>query len=256
MRVRTLALAAASVAALAAGPGAAQASEANALPHRNWSFEGLFGTYDGGALQRGFQVYSEVCAACHSMKLLSYRHLTGIGFTEDQIKQIAAAVQIPDGPNDQGEMFERPGRPSDRFRSPFPNDNAARFGNNGALPPDFSPLVKGRDGGASYVHAVLTGYKDAPAGVTLQTGMSYNAAFPGHQIAMPQPLNEGQVSYADGTSASVDQMAADVATFLAWASEPEMDTRKRMGVKVILFTLLLTGLLYAVKRRVWADVEH
>ena len=251
MRVRTLALIGALALALPVG-----AAEEAHVPHRNWSFEGVFGTYDLGAAQRGFQVYSEVCATCHSMKLVAYRHLSGIRFTEDQIKQLAAAVQIADGPNDQGEMFERPGRPADKFRSPFPNDNAARFANNGALPPDFSTIVKGRDGGANYIFGVLAGYKDPPAGVTLQPGMSYNEVFPGHQIAMPPPLSESQVTYADGTPASVEQMSADVATFLAWASEPEMDGRKRMGVKVILFMLLFTGILYAVKRKVWADVAH
>lgn len=251
MRARSVLLAAA-----LALPLGAQAAEEGAVPHRVWSFEGLFGTVDQAAAQRGFQVYSEVCAACHSMKLVAYRNLAGLGFTEDQIKQISAAVQITDGPNDSGEMFERPGRPSDRFRSPFPNEKAARANNNGAFPPDFSTLVKGRDGGASYVYGVLVGYKEPPPGVELQQGMSYNEVFPGHQIAMPPPLSDGQVSYADGTEASVDQMAADVTTFLAWASEPELETRKRMGIKVILFMLVFTGLLYAIKRKVWADVKH
>jgi len=251
MRARSLAFA-----LVLALPLGAQAAEEQVVEHRNWSFEGLFGTFDPGALQRGFQVYSEVCSACHSMKLLAFRHLSGIGFTDDQIKQIAAAKQVTDGPNDQGEMFERPGRPSDRFPSPFPNEKAARAGNNGALPPDFSTLAKGRDGGAAYIHGILTGYKDPPAGVQIQPGMNYNETFPGHQIAMPQPLSDGQVNYADGTPNTVDQMAADVATFLAWVSEPEMEARKRMGVKVILFVLLLTGMLYAIKRKVWADVPH
>jgi len=251
MRARSLVL----VLALAL-PLGAQAAEERAVPRRTWSFEGLFGAFDPGAMQRGFQVYNEVCAACHSMKLLAFRHLSGIGFTEDQIKQIAAAKQVTDGPNDQGEMFERPGRPSDRFPAPFPNENAARAANNGAYPPDFSTLVKGRDGGASYIYGVMTGYKDPPPGKELLPGMNYNEVFPGHQIAMPPPLSEDQVTYADGTPATVDQMVADVSTFLAWVSEPELETRKRLGIKVILYMLVLTGFLYAIKRRVWANVKH
>ena len=252
MRARSLVLAL----ALALPFGAHAADEHAAVPHRTWSFEGLFGTFDPGATQRGFQVYNEVCTACHSMKLLAFRHLSGIGFTEEQIKQIAASKQVMDGPNDAGEMFERPSRPSDRFPAPFPNENAARAANNGAYPPDFSTLVKGRDGGASYIYGVMTGYKDPPPGKELLPGMNYNEVFPGHQIAMPPPLSEDQVTYADGTPATVDQMAADVATFLAWVSEPELETRKRLGIKVILYMLVLTGFLYAIKRRVWAGVKH
>jgi ubiquinol-cytochrome c reductase cytochrome c1 subunit len=252
MRIRRLILAL----ALALPFGAHAADEHAAVPHRTWSFEGLFGAFDPGATQRGFQVYNEVCAACHSMKLLAFRHLSGIGFTADQIKQIAAAKQVTDGPNDAGEMFERPGRPSDRFPAPFPNENAARAANNGAYPPDFSTLVKGRDGGASYIYGVMTGYKDPPPGKELLPGMNYNEVFPGHQIAMPPPLSEDQVTYADGTPATVDQMSADVSTFLAWVSEPELETRKRLGIKVILYMLVLTGFLYAIKRRVWANVKH
>jgi ubiquinol-cytochrome c reductase cytochrome c1 subunit len=255
MRARILVSALALALALPIGTHAAD-DHAAAVPHRTWSFEGLFGTFDQGAAQRGFQVYNEVCAACHSMKLLAFRHLAGIGFTEDQIKQIAASKQVPDGPNDAGEMFERPGRPSDNFPAPFPNDNAARAANNGAYPPDFSTIVKGRDGGANYIFGVLAGYKDPPPpGVQLQPGMYYNEVFPGHQIAMPPPLSEGQVTYADGTPSTVEQMAADVTTFLAWASEPELETRKRMGTKVILYMIVLTGFLYAIKRRVWATVH-
>jgi ubiquinol-cytochrome c reductase cytochrome c1 subunit len=226
-----------------------------AAPASNWSFSGLFGTFDRGALQRGFQVYSEVCAACHSLRLMSYRNLSDIGFKDDQVKKIAAAVEVTDGPNDEGEMFERPGRPSDRFKSPFPNANAARAANNGAFPPDLTLMVKARVGGANYLHALLTGYRDPPKGFELSEGMSYNAMFSGHQIAMPAPISADGVEYADGTKATVDQMSRDVTTFLAWAAEPEMEERKRMGVKVILFLLLLTGMLYALKRKVWADIH-
>jgi ubiquinol-cytochrome c reductase cytochrome c1 subunit len=223
---------------------------------QNWSFSGIFGTYDRGGLQRGFQVYEEVCAACHSLRLVAYRNLTEIGFTIDQVKKIAASKEVTDGPNDEGDMFERPGRPSDRFVKPFPNSNAARFANNGAFPPDLSLITKARKNGANYLHALLIGYKEeAPAGVKLSDGMSYNLYFPGNQIAMPSPLFADGVEYADKTKATVDQMARDVTTFLAWAAEPEMEERKRLGIKVVLFLLLMTGLLYAVKRKVWADLH-
>jgi ubiquinol-cytochrome c reductase cytochrome c1 subunit len=168
---------------------------------------------------------------------------------------LAAEVEVTDGPNDQGEMFQRPGRPSDRFPSPFPNEQAARAANNGAAPPDLSLMVKARAGGADYIHALLTGYSDPPQGVTLMEGMHYNKYFPGHQIAMPPPLNPDQVTYADGTKATVEQMAHDVSAFLAWAAEPELEARKRLGLKVVLFLLILTGLLYVAKRKIWSDVH-
>jgi ubiquinol-cytochrome c reductase cytochrome c1 subunit len=241
-------------AALNATPARA-AGEAITLPETNFSFEGLFGTYDRASLQRGFQVYKEVCAACHAMRQLSYRNLLEIGLTEPQARNLAAEFQVMDGPNEQGEMFERPARLSDRFRAPFANENAARAANNGALPPDLSVMVKARPNGAAYVHALLTGYADPPEGFQLMDGMNYNKYFPGHQIAMPNVLNPGQVEFADGTEATVDQMARDVTTFLAWAAEPEAEQRRRMGVRIILFLLVLGGLTYAVKRRVWADVK-
>lgn len=235
--------------------GTATASEGGALPHVNWSFEGLFGTYDRAALQRGYQVYKDVCSACHALRYMYYRNLEDIGFTEAQVKKFASDVQVQDGPNDEGEMFDRPGRPGDPFKAPFPNDKAARVANNGALPPNLSLIVKARAGGPDYVHAILTGYKEPPGNFKLDEGMHYNTAFAGHQIAMPPPLSEGAVEYADGTKATVDQMARDVTTFLTWASEPKMEMRKRIGIKAILFLLVLTGLLYAYKRKVWADVH-
>ena len=227
----------------------------DAAPAQHWSFSGLFGAFDRGALRRGFTVYKDVCAACHGLRLLSYRNLTDIGFTEDEVKAIAAEVEVQDGPDDEGEMFDRPGKPSDRFKSPFPNDNAARAANNGALPPDLSLIVKARLGGADYLSALLTGYAEPPPGVQLPEGMSYNAYFSGKQIAMPPPLSDDGVEYADGTSATVAQQARDVTTFLAWAAEPELEERKRMGVKAVLFLLLLTGLLYVAKRRIWAGLH-
>jgi ubiquinol-cytochrome c reductase cytochrome c1 subunit len=239
----------------AAAPAHA-AGEAIAIPDRKFSFDGVFGTYDRASAQRGFQVYKEVCAACHSLRLLSYRNLRDLGLTEAQVAAIAAQFEIKDGPNDEGQMFERPGRPADRFRSPFPNDAAARAANNGALPPDLSVMTKARAGGADYLFALLTGYVDPPAGVTVMDGMHYNKYFPGHQIAMGAPLNPDQVEFADGTSATVEQMAHDVSTFLQWAAEPELEQRRALGVKIIIFLTILAGLTYAVKRKVWADVEH
>jgi len=256
MRMRKRAAAASAAALLVLSAGAVRAVEAVHVPDRSWSFEGLFGTFDRGALQRGFQVYNQVCAGCHSARLLYYRNLQQIGFSEDQAKQIAAQKQVQDGPNDEGEMFERPGTLTDRFVAPFPNEKAARAANNGALPPDLSLIVKARKGGADYLHALLTGYKNPPAGTELPQGMFYNAYFAGHNIAMPPPLSEGAVEYPGGVNATVDQMAGDVSAFLAWAAEPEMEDRKRIGVKVLLFLLVLTGMLYAVKRKVWARVEH
>lgn len=225
------------------------------VPKQQWSFQGLFGTFDRGALHRGFQVYEEVCAACHGLSLLSYRNLQDIGFTEDQVKAIAAQKTVTDGPDDQGEMYERPAIPSDRFVSPFPNDEAARAANGGALPPDLSVVAKSREGGEDYLYGLLVGYEDPPQGVEPPAGMYYNAYFPGHLIAMPPPLSEDLVEYADGTPATVEQMAHDVSTFLAWAAEPHLEARKRTGVKSILFLIVLTGLLYASKRKIWQQVH-
>jgi ubiquinol-cytochrome c reductase cytochrome c1 subunit len=226
------------------------------LPNTRFSFDGLFGHFDRASAQRGFQVYKEVCSACHAMHLLSYRNLRQLGLSEAEVAGIAATVQVMDGPNDEGQMVERPGRASDRFHSPFPNEQAARAANNGAYPPDLSVIAKAREGGADYIHALLMGYGDPPAGMRIADGMHYNKYFAGHQIAMPAPINsEGQVEYHDGTKATVDQMVTDVSTFLTWAAEPELEERKAMGVKIILFLTILGGLAYAVKRKVWADVH-
>ena len=233
----------------------AQASVAE-LPDHSWSFDGVFGTFDKPAIQRGFQVYQEVCAGCHGVKYLSFRNLADIGFDEDAVKAIAAEYDIEDGPDDEGEMYTRPGLASDRIPSPFANDNAARASNNGALPPDLSLMAKARKGGPDYLYALMTGYDDEPDDIELADGMSYNHYFAGNQIAMPPPLFEDGVEYVDGTPATVEQMAEDVSHFLMWAAEPNLETRKRMGVKVMLFLLVLTALLYASKRMVWANVKH
>lgn len=242
-------------AALALMAGPAFAAGGVDVPDRDWSFEGPFGSFDRAKLQRGFQVYREVCSVCHSMDHLHYRNLADLGYNEEEIKAVAASVQVEDGPNDQGEMFMRPGKPSDRFKAPFPNDNAARAANGGALPPDFSVIAEARPNGPDYIYAVLTGYGEAPAGMEMMEGMYYNAAFPGHQIAMAPPLSEGAVGYKDGTQATVAQMAEDVTTFLTWASEPNMEERKRTGFKVMLFLLIASGLLFAAKRRIWSRVH-
>lgn len=231
------------------------ANEGEVPPHQHWHHQGVFGTYDKAALQRGFQVYKEVCSACHSMKLLSYRNLTALGYTPDQVKAVAAEYTVTDGPNDEGEMFERPARASDRFKSPFPNDKAARAANNGALPPDMSLLVKAREHGEDYIYALLTGYEEAPAGFDLMPGLNYNKYFAGHQIAMAKPLNDGQVSYGDGTPNTLDQEARDVAQFLAWASEPHMEDRKSMGLKVMMFMVAFCFIMLMAKRKIWANVH-
>jgi len=225
-------------------------------PAAGWAHAGSTGTYDRAALQRGFQVYKQVCAACHSMKYLSYRDLAALGFNEAEVKAIAAEYQVTDGPNDQGEMFQRPARPSDNFVKPFANDNAARASNGGALPPDLSLIIKARAGHEDYVYSLLTGFGQSPeAGETVMPGMNYNPYFPGHQIAMPPPLTEGAVTYADGTKATVEQEARDVTQFLTWAAEPQMEARKQTGVKAFLFLLALAVVLYGVKRGVWRDLH-
>ncbi len=248
--------------------GSVSAAEVTLAPARQWSFSGLFGTFDRAAVQRGLEVYRQVCASCHSLELVHFRNLTGIGLSEEHVEELAAAYEVEDGPNDEGDMFMRPGKAFDRFPSPYANEQAARAANAGAWPPDLSLITKARAGesvfrgtkfrpyGADYVHALLTGYEEEPpAGVELMEGMYYNEYFPGRQIAMAPPLYEGAVEYADGTEASVDQLADDLATFLSWAADPNMEERKRLGVMVLLFTIVLTAMLYAVKKRIWSDIH-
>jgi ubiquinol-cytochrome c reductase cytochrome c1 subunit len=224
-------------------------------PAQSWSFSGMFGTFDRAAAQRGLQVYREVCAACHSLRLVHFRQLSGLGYKEAQIKALAAEVEVTDGPNDEGEMFDRKGTPADKFPSPFANAKAAAASNNGKAPPDLSLMVKARIGGADYLHGLLNGYEAAPAGFKVPEGGAYNKYFPGHVIAMAAPLSDDAIEYQDGTKATVAQMATDVSTFLAWAAEPELEERKSMGIKVLLFLLIFTGLLFAVKRKIWEDVH-
>ncbi|HEX9449337.1 MAG TPA: cytochrome c1 [Dongiaceae bacterium] len=233
------------------------------IPQQKWSFDGFFGSYDRADLKRGFQVYSEVCSGCHSMNLASYRNLADIGFSPEEVTAIAAKVQVQnDEPNDQGEMFERPGKPSDHFKAPFANDQAARAANNGALPPDMSLLAKSRAGkgfgannGADYIYALMHGYVAAPADLKVNQGMNYNKYFKGNQIGMPQPLQDNSVTFADGTPATLDQEARDVATFLTWVSEANMEQRKKTGLKAVLFLVAFTLLAYAAKRKVWKHIH-
>ncbi|HUB97505.1 MAG TPA: cytochrome c1 [Stellaceae bacterium] len=252
--MRRLALAAAAALAFAM-PAFAQDESEPPLPHPSWSFDGIFGTFDRAALQRGFEIYDQVCSNCHSMNLLHYRDLSALGYSEDQIKAIAAQKQTTGGPNDQGEMFQRPAQPADAFVAPYPNEQAARAAHNGALPPDLSLIVKARAGGADYVYGILTGFENPPSGFKMNDGMQYDEFFPGHQIAMPQPLTDDSVTFADGTKATLPQEAHDVTTFLAWAAEPKMEERKETGAKVLLFLLVMTGVLYAAKRKIWADIH-
>jgi ubiquinol-cytochrome c reductase cytochrome c1 subunit len=232
------------------------AGDAMTYEQHHWSWEGIFGTYDRGQLQRGLQVYTAVCKSCHGLKYVSFRNLADLGYSEAEIKAFAATFEVTNAePNDSGEMYKRPGRANDRFPSPFPNDNAARAANNGALPPDLSLIVEARADGANYLHALMTNYKDAPKDVKMNEGMSYNTAFAGHQIAMPPPLTDGAVEYKDGTKPTVVQMATDVTAFLAWASEPNMEARKQMGLKVMLFLIAMAIIVFAMKKRTWADVH-
>jgi ubiquinol-cytochrome c reductase cytochrome c1 subunit len=224
----------------------------------DWSFKGLFGKFDRASLQRGYQVYNEVCASCHSMQYLSYRNLGEPGgpeFSEEEVKAIASGFEVTDGPDAQGEMFTRSGRPSDKFVSPYPNVNAAAAANGGAYPPDMSVLVKARKGGANYIYSVLVGYEDPPPGVTLDQGVYYNKYMIGNKIKMPNNLEDGLIEYADGTVSTVDQMAKDVTTFLAWAAEPELEERHRTGVKVIIYLILLTTLVYLSMKKIWSRVD-
>jgi ubiquinol-cytochrome c reductase cytochrome c1 subunit len=265
MRALRHLIAAAVLAAIGSSPALAQ--DAPTPPAQHWSFNGPFGTFDIAAAQRGFQVYSEVCSVCHSLMYLHYRDLAGIGLTDDQIKAIAAAVTVPQGFDDQGSPKEGPGTPADTFASPYLvvdpfepsnvhlNEKSSRAAHNGALPPDLSLIVNAREGHADYVYAILTGFADPPADMKMQDGMNYNKYFPGHQIAMPPPLTDSRVTYADGTPATVEQEARDVVTFLEWTANPEMVQRKQIGWRVVLYLLLMTGLTYAVKRKVWADVH-
>ena len=224
----------------------------------DWSFKGLFGKFDRGSLQRGYQVYTEVCASCHSMKYLSYRNLSEKGgpeFSQEVTKAIAASFEVTDGPNADGEMFVRPGKLSDKFVMPYENEKAAQAANGGAYPPDMSVLVKARGGGVDYIYSLLQGYEEAPSGVTLDDGVYYNKYMYGNKIKMSAPLTDGIVEYGDGTQSTVEQMSKDVTTFLMWAAEPHLEQRHQMGFKAIVYLIILTILVYFSMRKIWSRVE-
>ena len=243
---------------------------------QSWSFSGPFGTYDKAQLQRGLKVYKEVCAACHSMKRVAFRTLEDLGYSEEQVKALAAEYEVQDGPNADGEMFTRKALPSDYFPSPFANDNAAAAANNGAAPPDFSLIAKARgvergfpkfvfdvftqyaEGGPDYIHALLTGYgQTPPEGMEIAEGTHYNPYFiAGKSLAMAQPITDDQVTYDDGSPQTVDQYARDVSAFLMWAAEPHLDTRKQTGFSVLIFLALFGAIVYLTKKKVWHNVAH
>jgi ubiquinol-cytochrome c reductase cytochrome b/c1 subunit len=263
-------------AAISIGGNALAAEPAPAPSRQSWSFAGPFGLYDRAQLQRGFQVYREVCAQCHALKYIAFRNLAqpgGPGFSEAQARAIAAEYQITDGPDDAGEMFQRPGRLSDKFPYPAPNEQALRSRFGGALPPDLSIITKARgyevglpgglfdffrqyqEHGVDYLHALMTGYENPPADVKLPSTLFWNKYFPGHQIAMRKPLTDGLVEYSDGSPQTIDQYSRDVAAFLAWAAEPHLEARKRIGFQVMIFLVVFAGLLYFTKKKVWSDAH-
>lgn len=259
------------------------ASDAPEIERQTWTFAGFTGQFERNQLQRGFQIYKGVCAACHGIKRVAFRNLAEPGgpqFPEDAVKALAAEYQIDDGPDDEGKMFKRPGRPADRFPSPYANDNEARAANNSALPPDLSVIARARnveshapwyihpflmlkdvaigyqEGGADYIYALMTGYTSTPSDMKMAEGMNYNAAFPGHQIAMVAPLSDGAVPYTDGTPQTLDNYARDVAAFLSWTADPHHDKRKRLGWQVMFYLLITALLFFIAKRRIWAGVKH
>ena len=225
------------------------------MPKHEWSFKGMTGTFDRSAVQRGYKVFREVCSGCHSMNLLYYRDLLDIGFSEEQIKAIASEYTVMDGPNDEGEMFERPAKLADKFVDPYSNEQEARISNNGSYPPDLSVINKSRKGGADYIYNLLIGYEEPPADIVLGEGMYYNKWMDGKQIAMPTPLYDGSVDYEDGTENTAIQLAKDVTVFLQWAAEPELEERKRLGVKVILFFIIFGIFVFLSKRRLWKQIH-
>lgn len=282
---RSLAATLALSAGLALATPVLAAGDVEHPPRQSWSFSGAFGTFDKAQLQRGFKVYREVCSSCHGLEKVSFRNLSqpgGPGFSEGQVKTLAAEYKMKDGPNEAGDMFERPGRPADRFPKAFPNDEAAKAANNGAVPPDFSVIAKARTyergfpvyifdiftmyqaQGPDYITALLNGYEPAPAGVKVEDGLHWNRYFPGNKIAMANPLaavfdDAGKPQdanfYTDGTPVSRLQVAKDLTAFLMWAAEPKLEERKRAGVKVMAWLIVLAGLLYMLKKRIWSRLD-
>ena len=240
------------------GFGSIASEQSHKLLNPEWSFKGFFGKFDRASLQRGYQVYTEVCASCHSIKYLSYRNLSQPGgpeFSEEQAKAIAAQFEVSDGPNSDGDMFTRPAKLSDKFVMPYQNEQEAKASNGGAYPPDFSVLVKARSGGANYIYSVLLGYEDPPSDITLDDGVYYNRYMYGNKIKMPKPLSNDSVTYSDGTSATEEQMAKDVVTFLTWAAEPHLEARYKLGFRAIVYLIILTVLVYFSMKKIWSRIE-
>ncbi len=231
------------------------ATEIKNAPKQKWSFDGLTGKFDIASIQRGYKVYREVCSGCHSMNLLYYRDLIDIGFSDEEVKAIASEYNVIDGPNDEGEMFERPAKSSDNFVDPFLNEQEARVSNNGSYPPDLSVITKTKKNGPDYIYNLLMGYSEPPEGFELGEGMYYNKWKEGHQIAMAQPLEDGYVDYDDGTENNLPQLSKDITNFLVWAAEPELEERKRIGIKVLLFFIIAGTLVYIVKNNLWRKVN-
>jgi ubiquinol-cytochrome c reductase cytochrome b/c1 subunit len=274
IRSSLIVVAAVLITAVAASPAPAAEAQRPAKDI-SYTFEGPFGTFSRSQLQRGYKVYKEVCSSCHSMRLLTFRNLADPGgpeFTEEQVKALAATFQVQDGPDESGEMFNRPALPSDRFPSPFANEQAARAANGGALPPDLSLITKAREGwtgtftqlangigGPEYVYSVLTGYEPEPSELAAEKppGKYYNPYFAnGHWISMPPPLSDTQVTFDDGASNTVENMARDVSAFLAWTAEPKLEQRKALGFQVMIFLIVFSALVYLAKQKIWSGIEH
>lgn len=226
------------------------------LKEMQWSFDGITGKFDYASIQRGFKVYKEVCSACHSIRLVAFRNLESIGFSEEQVKSLASEYDILDGPNDEGQMYKRPGKLSDNIPGPYLNDKEARAANNGALPPDLSLIIKARTSGPNYVYSLITGYTNAPHDITLNENMYYNPYFAGGQIAMQPPLIDGQVVFDDGTESTLHQMAYDVVNFLQWAAEPEMQERKSLGLRVLVFISIMILLSWLANKAIWKELKN
>ena len=234
------------------------AESSNDLLKVDWTFKSFFGKFDRASLQRGYQVYNEVCASCHSMKYLSYRNLSEKGgpeFSEDEVKAIAANFEVTDGPDSTGEMFTRPARLSDKFVKPYANEEEAKSVNGGAYPPDMSVLVKARAGGANYIYSLLLGYEDPPEDVKLDDGVYYNKYMYGNKIKMSAPLSDDLVEYSDGTKATTEQMSKDVVSFLMWAAEPHLEQRHKLGFRVIIYLIIISILVYFSMKKIWSRIE-
>ncbi len=236
-------------------PVAQAAGDAPKPPTHEWSFNGPFGYYDKAAMQRGYKIYREVCASCHSMKHMYFRNLEALGYNENQIKNIASEYSVQDGPDDEGEMFDRPAKPSDGFPAPFANDKAAAYANDGAVPPDLSLITKARMNGPDYLYALMTGYQEPPHDADVVEGKHWNKYFPGHNISMAPPLSDDLVAYEDGSAQTVEQYSKDLVQFMMYAADPHMEARKKAGFRVILFLLVFAGIMYAVKKKIWADLH-